>query len=232
LANEVVVRDPAALSLFPHIKPMDYLSGVSLALSELEARHVETSWSDALVNNQRDVVPLVLSTQEGMIIEGRQRIVPASPAAVFNAVRRLGGQNGWLFMNWAWRVRGWMDRLVGGVGLRRGRRDPQEIRVGDALDFFRVEAVESDRRLLLRAEMRLPGRAWLQFETYPFEGGKTRLVQTSYFAPKGLMGLAYWYGLYPIHRIIFAGLIRSLARRAASEIKTGLPEKKGLLDSP
>jgi len=213
LRNEVIVREAVALDLFPHLKPKDYQSAVSLALADLEARHIETSWSDALVNSQGDIVPVVLSTQEGMIIERRQQIVPAPGTTVFKMISRLGGQTGWLFMNWAWVVRGWIDRLVGGVGLRRGRRDPEAIRIGDAIDFWRVEAVEPDRRLLLRAEMKLPGRAWLQFEVQPFEGGQTRLVQTAFFAPKGLSGLAYWYLLYPIHRMIFAGMIRNLARR-------------------
>jgi hypothetical protein len=130
-------------------------------LADLKARLIETSWSDALVNSQGDIVPVVLSTQEGMIIERRQQIVPTPQATVFKMISRLGGQTGWLYMNWAWVVRGPIDRLVGGVGLRRGRRDPEAIRMGDAIDFWWVEAVEPDRRLLLRAEMKLPGRAWL-----------------------------------------------------------------------
>jgi hypothetical protein len=193
---------------------MDYSSAVSLALSDLEARHIETSWSDALVNSQGDLVPVVLSTQEGMIIEHRQEIVSAPTTTVYKMISRLGGQNGWLYMDWAWRVRGWVDRLVGGVGLRRGRRNPEVMRIGDAVDFWRVEAVETDKRLLLRAEMKLPGRAWLQFETLPHQEGHTLLQQTAFFAPKGLLGLAYWYILYPFHRLIFAGMIRNLARRS------------------
>ena len=166
------------------------------------------------MTSQGDVVPVALSTQEGMIIERRQQIVPAPPDVVFKMISRLGGQTGWLYLNWAWRLRGWIDRLVGGVGLRRGRRDPEIVRMGDALDFWRVEAVEPDQRLLLRAEMKLPGRAWLQFEAHSHSGEQTRLVQTAFFAPKGLLGLAYWYLLYPLHRLIFAGMIRNLAQRA------------------
>lgn len=214
LRNEVVVRDSIGRDLFPQVQPMDYKSAVSLALSDLEARHIETSWSDALVNSQGDIVPVMLSTQEGMIIERRQQMVPVPQTAVFKMVSRLGGQTGWLYLNWAWRVRGWIDRIVGGVGLRRGRRDPETIRIGDAIDFWRVESVEPDKHLRLRAEMKLPGRAWLQFETLPHEAGQTRLVQTAFFAPKGLLGLVYWYALYPVHRMIFAGMIRNLARSA------------------
>lgn len=166
------------------------------------------------MNSQGDIIPVALSTQAGMIIERRQQIVPSSPAKVFKMFSRSGGQTGWLYLNWTWRLRGWIDRFVGGVGLRRGRRDPEEARMGDAIDFWRVEAVEPDKRLLLRAEMKLPGRVWLQFEVFPYEGQQTRLVQTAFFAPKGLFGLAYWYGLYPIHRIIFGGMIRNVAQRA------------------
>lgn len=219
LRNEVVVRDELARELFPQIEPMNYSSAVSLALADLEAHQTETSWSDALVTSQGDVVPVTLSTQEGMIIERRQRIVPTAPAIVFKMISRLGGQTGWLYLNWTWRLRGWIDRLVGGVGLRRGRRDPEEIRIGDAIDFWRVESVEPDKRLLLRAEMKLPGRAWLQFEAHSHSGEQTRLVQTAFFAPKGLSGLAYWYLLYPIHRLIFAGMIRKLGQHAL-EIST------------
>lgn len=216
LRNEVIVRHPLARELFPQIKPMGYRSAVDLALRDLEARHIETSWSDALVNIQGDIVPVTFSVQEGMIIELRQQIVPAPPARVFKMISRLGGRTGWLYFNWAWSLRGWVDRLVGGVGLRRGRRDPEQVRIGDAIDFWRVEVVEPDRRLLLRAEMKLPGLAWLQFEAIPFETGQTRLVQTAFFAPKGLLGLIYWYLLYPIHRIIFAGMLRNVAQRALS----------------
>jgi len=214
LRNEVIVRDETARELFPQIEPMDYPSAVSLALADLEAHHIETSWSDALVTSQGDVAPVTLSTQEGMIIERRQQMVSTPPNVVFQMISSLGGQTGWLYLNWAWGLRGWIDRLVGGVGLRRGRRDPEVVRIGDAIDFWRVESVDPDKRLLLRAEMKLPGRAWLQFETHSYSGEQTRLVQTAFFAPKGLFGLAYWYLLYPIHRLIFAGMIRNLAQRA------------------
>jgi len=126
----------------------------------------------------------------------------------------IGGEHGYGYADWTWQVRGAVDRLVGGAGLRRGRRDPHELRVGDALDFWRVEAVEPARLLRLRAEMKVPGRAWLQFETRPRAGG-TLLVQTAYFAPKGLPGLLYWYALYPVHGAIFSGMIAALAAEAS-----------------
>ncbi len=210
LRNEVVVRTDTARQLFPQIEPLDYRCAVQLALAKLEAGQVETAWSDALVTSQGDIPPVVLTTQAGMIIERRQQLVAAPPAAVFRAFTGLGGAQGWLYFDWAWEGRGLLDRMVGGVGLRRGRRDPVELRVGDALDFWRVEAVEADRLLRLRAEMKVPGRAWLQFEARP-EQGQTRLIQTAFFAPKGLFGWLYWYGLYPIHSLIFSGLVQRLA---------------------
>jgi hypothetical protein len=149
-----------------------------------------------------------------MFLEQRQEFVKATPGAVFQAFTSLGGSNGWLYFNWAWYLRGLLDRVVGGVGLRRGRRHPTEVRVGDALDFWRVEAVEPDRLLRLRAEMKVPGLAWLQFKAEPLEDGSTQLIQTAFFAPKGLFGLLYWYGLYPIHSLVFTGMIRKLAQRA------------------
>jgi hypothetical protein len=130
-------------------------------------------------------------------------------------VERLGGQGGWPYANVLWRIRGLVDRLIGGVGMRLGRRDPERLRVGDALDFWRVEEVRRPSLLRLRAEMKVPGRAWLQYELVPRDGG-TRIVQTAFFEPKGLPGLAYWYGLYAVHGLIFRGTVRALARRAAA----------------
>jgi hypothetical protein len=214
LRNEVIVRDGTARSLFPQIAPITFDKAVRRALSKLVASEVETSWVDALVSSQPDRVPVVLSTHEGMVVERRQRVVEASAQAVFRAFTGLGGSTGWLSYNWAWRLRGLLDRLVGGVGLRRGRRHPQDVRIGDALDFWRVEAIETDRLLRLRAEMKVPGSAWLQFRAEPLEQERTQLVQTAFFAPKGLLGWLYWYGLYPLHSLIFSGLIRALAERA------------------
>jgi hypothetical protein len=219
LRYESVVRDDTARQLFPAIQPFDYQTAVELALVKLDAGQVETAWSDALFTSQGDVPPVVLTTQEGMILEHRQLLVPAPPDVVYRVFAGLGGARGWLSMNWAWRLRGAMDRLIGGVGMRRGRRDPDNLRVGDALDFWRVEAVEPDRLVRLRAEMKVPGRAWLQFQVRPQPDGTSLLSQTAYFAPKGLSGLAYWYGLYPIHRVVFAGMIRKIGERAAARAR-------------
>jgi uncharacterized protein YbjT (DUF2867 family) len=215
LRNEVVVRNPDEASrLFPQIKPMGYEGAVELALTRLEAGEVETSWSDALYTTQGDIPPVVLTTQDGMIIEQRYQFVAATGTKVFEAFSSLGGERGWLYMTWAWRIRGIIDRLLGGVGYRRGRRDPNLVRVGDVVDFMRVEAVRPDRLMRLRAEMKVPGKAWLQFEAVPVDSERTRLVIKAFFAPKGLFGLLYWYALYPIHAMIFSGMLKKLACRA------------------
>jgi uncharacterized protein YbjT (DUF2867 family) len=214
LHSESVVRSDLACQLFPEIQPLDFQTALHLALGRVANDDVETSWSDALVGTQGDTRPLTLTTTEGMMLERRRILLDLPPAPVFCAYTGLGGERGWLYMNWAWQVRGWMDKLVGGVGLRRGRRHPDDIRVGEALDFWRVEAVESDRLIRLRAEMKVPGKAWLEFQSIPQPDGKTLLTQTAYFAPRGLAGFLYWYLLYPIHGFIFNGMIRKVAARA------------------
>lgn len=214
LRDESVVGDPIARQVFPGIQPVGYRTAVERALARLEASDVETTWTDALATSQGDAAPVILTNLEGMIMEHRQRVVDASPGTVFETFTGLGGERGWFFMDWAWELRGLVDWLIGGVGLRRGRRDPDELRVGDALDFWRVESVEPGRLLRLRAEMKVPGKAWLQFRVVSHEGDQARLSQTAFFAPKGLFGLLYWYALYPMHGLIFSGLIQRIAHRA------------------
>jgi uncharacterized protein YbjT (DUF2867 family) len=215
LANEVIVRDNEAQRLMPDIRLLDYKESLERALMRLQNQIVETSWSDALASSQGDVRPVALISREGMILERREHIAAATPAATFRDFSSLGGRRGWLYMNWAWKARGIVDRALGGVGMRRGRRDPHHLRVGDAVDFWRVEAVVPDRLIRLRAEMKVPGRAWLEFEAHPRDDGQTDLTQTAIFEPKGLAGLAYWYLLYPMHALIFVGMIRRIARSAS-----------------
>ena len=185
-------------------------------VAELDAGHTETAWSDAHSPSPAQDEFSRLESQQGMIVERRRRQVAAPASAVYRVLTGIGGQRGWYYANWAWRIRGIVDRLLGGVGLRRGRRHPDELRVGDALDFWRVEALEVDHLVRLRAEMKLPGRAWLQFEMRDTEAGTSQLEQTAAFLPKGLGGLAYWYGLYPVHARIFDGLAREIARRSCA----------------
>jgi uncharacterized protein YbjT (DUF2867 family) len=221
LRNEVVVRDHRARAIFPDIVPLDYASAVRFALERLEAGQVETAWSDALSTSQGARQPVTLTTREGLVIEHRQRLVDAPASQVYRVFATLGGERGWLYMNWAWQFRGLLDRLVGGVGMRRGRRDPHDVRAGDAVDFWRVEAVEADRLLRLRAEMKVPGRAWLEFEVAEEPPGRSRLSQTALFAPRGLFGWLYWYALYPIHALIFSNMIRRLAEAVEAGRRRG-----------
>lgn len=228
LRNEVIVRDDSAARLFPSIRPVSYPEALRAALTNLEHGQVDTTWMDSLASSRGDMPALVLVNRDGMILERRQRHVAADPAAVFAVFTSLGGERGWPALDWAWHLRGAVDRLAGGVGMRRGRRHPRDLRVGDALDFWRVEAVEPARLLRLRAEMRVPGRAWLQFDVEP-EGLGSILVQTALFAPRGLFGLIYWYGLYPVHSLIFSRLIDAI-RRQAEEAATqtiGVPPFAG-----
>jgi uncharacterized protein YbjT (DUF2867 family) len=214
LNAEIVVRDDAAHRLFPQIELLDFQTAVRLALGRIHADTVETSWSDALVTTAGDVKPYTLTVHEGMMLERRQMLLDLPAELLFRAYTGLGGERGWLYLNWTWQLRGWMDKLVGGVGLRRGRRHPDAVHPGESLDFWRVEAMEPDRLIRLRAEMRVPGKAWLEFRSDPQPDGRTRLTQTAYFAPHGLLGFLYWYGLYPIHAFIFRGMIRKVADRA------------------
>ena len=213
LRNEVVVTGEAARTLFPGIEPRDYATAIGEVIDDLDHGRIDTAWSDAGGEVAApDFLPR-LETREGMIFERRTRTVAAPAAAVFRVFAGIGGDRGWFHADWMWRLRGAVDRLLGGVGLRRGRRHPDALRVGDALDFWRVEALEPGRLVRLRAEMKLPGRAWLQFRVSE-DGGAARLEQTAAFLPKGLGGLVYWYGLYPAHARIFDGLARAIARRA------------------
>ena len=138
-------------------------------------------------------------------------MVNASEAAAFAPIRRIGGDTGWYYGNWLWKIRGFLDLLVGGVGVRRGRRQADQIRVGDALDFWRVEQFVDNKLLRLRAEMKVPGRAWLEFEVTG-EGNQTTVRQTAIFDPVGMFGLVYWYSLFPLHQLVFAGMLRNLCR--------------------
>jgi len=213
LKNDVVVQSDKAQKLFPEIDPFSYKKAVELAIARTDTEEVETTWNDSLISSKGDERPVVLETKQGLNIERRIRKVNASQHVVFQTFTSLGGDKGWLTFEWAWKLRGIMDRLVGGVGFRRGRRHPQNLRVGDALDFWRVEAIKPDELLRLRAEMKVPGRAWLEFQAIQ-TGDQTKLVQTAYFAPKGLGGLFYWYGLYPFHSLIFSSMIDHIAEDA------------------
>lgn len=216
LKNDVIVQSDKAQKLFPEINPLSYKKAVELAMTRIDTDDVETTWNDALISSKGDEEPVILETKQGLNIERRIRNVSASPQHVFDTFTSLGGEKGWPVFQWAWKLRGIFDRMVGGVGFRRGRRHPTNLRVGDALDFWRVEAIKPGELLRLRAEMKVPGKAWLEFQAIKNNDNTTKFVQTAYFAPKGLLGLIYWYSLYPFHSLIFSGMINKLAQQVES----------------
>jgi uncharacterized protein YbjT (DUF2867 family) len=220
LRNEALVTDHSADSVFPLIKPVDYDTAVQTALEKLAVSEVETRWTDALVSSLGEQEPVQLSTLEGLIIEQRQMNIMASRDDVFRVLSGLGGERGWLFFDWAWQIRGVIDRLLGGVGLRRGRRDADELRVGDALDFWRVEEIQPGEKLRLRSEMITPGEAWLQFDLEQKGDDQILLRQTAFFAPRGLPGFLYWYLLYPIHALVFSGLVSGIKAKTENKKKS------------
>ncbi|MFO8100037.1 MAG: SDR family oxidoreductase [Salinibacter sp.] len=223
LDNEVVVDNPAkARRLFPDVEPIAFEAAVRLALRHAASDEIPTVWNSAISSAPSGSGEAVtLDTTEGLYRETRSVEVPAPSAAVFDVVTGLGGTTGWLYGDALWRLRGWIDQLLGGVGFRQGRRHASALRVGDAVDFWRVEALDPEDRLLrLRAEMKLPGRAWLQFEVDDEGGGAgCRLTQTVFFEPKGLTGTVYWHLVRPLHGLLFAGMLRALRDR--SEARPG-----------
>ena len=214
MRNPTVVRDESALRAFD-IHPVGPADAIRRALAYEDRAFAETRWSDALSAAGRTGSPV--DQPLGLrLVYSRTSVVPVSSDAAFAPIRRIGGTTGWYWGNWLWRLRGFVDLLVGGVGLRRGRRDSEHLSVGDSLDFWRVEQFEDGSRLRLTAEMRMPGRAWLEFDVTPAAEGGSTIRQTALFDPRGVAGLAYWYLLYPIHVLIFNGMLKTIAARAST----------------
>lgn len=212
LRHPTIVRDDAALLFFP-IQPLGVREAIARALRNEDSSFAQTRWSDA-VSAAASAPRQWGGTRFGnRLVDSRSARVAATPAKVFATVESIGGATGWHYANWLWTLRGWLDLVMGGVGMRRGRRDPQRLQVGDTLDCWRVEVIQPGQRLRLVAEMKLPGRAWLDFEVQP-DGDGTQLRQTAMFDPVGLWGLAYWYGVWPLHQVVFAGMLRGIARSA------------------
>jgi uncharacterized protein YbjT (DUF2867 family) len=208
LRSETICENKKADELFS-FKPATFEETVTRALERTQAGDLETKWTAASAPvTEADIDPSHLLTEKQIVD------VKTSPQNVFHVVSSIGGNNGWLFANWLWRIRGFLDKQIGGVGLRRGRRHATEIGIGEALDFWRVEDVQPGERLLLRAEMKLPGRAWLEYIIKETGTARTTLIQTAKYYPKGLLGLLYWFLLYPLHSIMFRGLVNRIAKRA------------------
>ena len=212
--TETVVTDGSALRDFP-IRPRGVDEAIDRALAFEDRQFAESRWSDALPATR---VRERNRTEYGSrLIDSRAVRVPVPAHRAFEPIARIGGGTGWYGADPLWRARGLLDQLVGGVGLRRGRRSPDSIAAGDTLDFWVVEDFEPDRLLRLEAQMRVPGRAWLQFEVEPVDERSSRIRQTALFDPAGLAGRAYWYALYPIHAYVFSRMLRGIARTAARQ---------------
>ncbi|ASU78728.1 NAD(P)-dependent oxidoreductase [Actinopolyspora erythraea] len=203
-----------------HIAPpeqglLGYEQAVRLALARVRAGQIDTRWSDASGSAPSDPLPSDPRWAGGSAYRDvRVRRTSAAPETVWRVIESIGGHNGWYSMPLAWAVRGWADRLVGGVGLRRGRRDARTLRTGDALDWWRVEQLDEGRLLRLRAEMRLPGRAWLELGVRPDSRARTVYRQRAVFVPRGLAGHAYWWAVAPFHGVVFGGMASNIVRRA------------------
>lgn len=221
LVNEVVVTDDLARRLVDH-EPMTCRQAIELAVRRVADLEVATSWADAQLYGATPADPMPSDPlwSGGTVLEDEQRATSSAAAdELFQVIEGVGGRRGWPSADWMWRLRGLADQIVGGIGLRRGRRHPDRLRVGDVLDFWRVEALERpapDRPgvLRLRAEMKVPGEAWLEWRVTPTPSGGALLQQRARFHPRGLWGRAYWYALLPFHRVVFGPMARSLAEQA------------------
>ena len=218
LRNPTLVSNDLSAKSFS-IRPRSVREAIARALVNEDHEFAETRWADAVSSAG------TTQTWGGVrfgsrLVDSRAVTVAVPPEQAFAPVRCIGGKTGWYYGNWLWTLRGFLDLLVGGVGVRRGRRDSEHLHVGEPLDFWRVEFYEPPKRLRLYAEMRLPGRAWLEFEITPCERGSL-IRQTAIFDPVGLLGLLYWYGIYPLHQFVFAGMLRNI----------GCAAEKGAIDS-
>jgi uncharacterized protein YbjT (DUF2867 family) len=211
LRNPTLISNNLAAKTFP-VQPRSLPAAIARALANEDREFAETSWADALssAGAARDWGGTRFGSR---LVDSRTITVPVPPEQAFAPIRRIGGRTGWYYGNWLWSLRGFIDLIIGGVGIRRGRRDAENLHVGDPLDFWRVEEYDPPRLLRLYAEMKLPGRAWLEFEVTPCAQG-SQIRQTAIFDPLGLAGLVYWYGIYPLHQLVFAGMLKNLAHAA------------------
>lgn len=220
IRHPTVADDRAARRRFG-VQPLGLADAIARALDNESRAFAATRWSDALSS----AGPLKGwgGVRFGSRLVDSRAVDVAVPAdRAFAPIARIGGETGWYYGSWLWKLRGFLDLLVGGVGMRRGRRHPERLHAGDALDFWRVRDIEPNRVLRLSAEMKLPGRAWLQFEVDPTANG-SRIRQTAIFEPVGLGGLAYWYGIYPLHALVFRGMLRSIAANAEAGTSPAAP---------
>ncbi|CAA6813951.1 MAG: Putative nucleoside-diphosphate-sugar epimerase [uncultured Sulfurovum sp.] len=210
LSSEVLIQNNHAKEYFPQIHPISFESAVKKAIQNMEENQVFSRWSDAGGEHDQwekhykdDPASAVLMDRQSVKIG----IIPKE--IVYHTFTSIGGKEGWFGYNWLWEIRGIMDKMIGGAGLNRGRRDPHKLRIGESIDFWRVEDLSVNERLLLYAQMKVPGKAWLEFKIIEDE-----LIQTAYFYPRGLFGRLYWYVLVPIHYLVFRNMIKTILDKA------------------
>ena len=213
IVHPTVVCDESALKVF-NIQPMGVDDAIRRAIDNEDKEFAETRWSDSLSSSGKIFSWFGVSFGS-RLVDSRTIKVNMPPKFIFKPIQRIGGNTGWYAWNWLWQLRGFLDLLVGGVGMRRGRAHFETLRVGDTVDFWRVEELDPNRLLRLIAEMKMPGRAWLEFEVVGDDFSST-IRQTAIFDPVGLLGLIYWYALYPLHQLVFAGMLRGIADKALS----------------
>lgn len=212
LRHDTVVEGDQAAQAFPHIRPHGVATAIDAALRDEEAEIAGTRWLDALSSSgdQPDGTQPAAGRRR---LDSRALHIDATPVHVWKTILCIGGEAGWYYGDWLWQLRGTLDLLAGGVGMRRGRRSADELLPGDTVDFWRVQRIEAGVVLRLEAQMRLPGRAWLQFELAPEEHG-TRLRQTAIYDPRGTLGLLYWWSVAPLHQLVFGGMLRGISEAA------------------
>lgn len=213
LRNPTLVSNDDARKHFS-VVPRSLDEAIARALVNEDQVFAQTRWSDAFSSGGEE------KSWGGIrfgsrLVDSRTRQIKLSAEHAFTPIRQIGGDTGWYYGNWLWKIRGFMDLLVGGVGVRRGRRHPDQLRVGDTVDFWRVEQIEDNKLLRLAAEMKVPGRAWLEFEVTEEEDGCS-IRQTAIFDPVGLFGIVYWYSLFPLHEFVFRGMLRNICKAASS----------------
>jgi len=219
LISEVVADPAKSINQIIPLPPeglIDVAGAIELALTNTSGNNVSTRWSDATL----PTAPWQKAQSdpewagETLYKDTRKQITPASVESLWKTVEQIGGDNGWYGSDFLWFLRGLLDRLIGGVGLRRGRRDPLHLRVGDSLDFWRVEIVEPEKVLKLYAEMILPGKAWLEFKIEKLPNGESKLTQEASYSPRGLGGQLYWFAVSPLHFLVFPTMLRNIVRSA------------------
>lgn len=218
LRSEVIVRDDKAKEIFPDIKPVNYEQAVRRAFDRIDPAAAES----AVVHSAQSDRGHRLIRRDGLILDISHRLVKAPVSTLFSFVQGIGGKRGWLYANQLWQIRGAIDSLFGGVGLRRGRKNPDQLSTGDTLDFWTVQEVTENSRILLRAEMKVPGRAWLEFTFSPIDAETTHFYCVAVFEPLGLAGELYWDLLYPIHWMIFRGLTSKIKSASESQAASAL----------